>query len=83
MSPKPTAIGSAKPREPLSTQITPLHHAMLNELNSIGMMKNAVVEHGIDMYYRKVVSAGLIAGRLLSSEKESLPLPACFCGPTL
>jgi hypothetical protein len=64
MCTKTSPIGRAKSREPLSTQVTPLHHAMLNELNRIGMMKNAVVEQGIEMYYQKVVAAGLITDRL-------------------
>jgi hypothetical protein len=58
-------------RTPLSTQISSRHHAMLDELNRIGMMKNAVVEQGIEMYYRKVAVAGLIAGELLPLEPST------------
>jgi hypothetical protein len=70
MSTKPPTVGLAESREPLSTQVTPLHHAMLDELNRIGMMKNAVVEQGIEMYYRKVAAAGLIAGDLLPQDQR-------------
>jgi hypothetical protein len=68
MRAKPPATGSTESRVPLSTQITFVHHAMLDELNSMGMMKNAVVEQGIEMYYKKVAHAGLIAGELLPEE---------------
>jgi hypothetical protein len=51
-------------RRPLSTQITPHHHAMLDELYGIGMMKNAVVERGIELYYERLADAGLIEGGL-------------------
>jgi hypothetical protein len=55
-------------RTPLSTQVSLRHHAMLDELNGIGMMKNAVVEQGIEMYYQKMASLGLIAGELSQAQ---------------
>jgi hypothetical protein len=58
-------------RRPLSTQITPHHHAMLDELHGIGMMKNAVVERGIELYYERLANAGLIAGTLRQGEGQS------------
>jgi hypothetical protein len=58
-------------RRPLSTQITPHHHAMLDELYGIGMMKNAVVERGIELYYERLADAGLIEGGLRQGEERS------------
>lgn len=57
-------------RRPLSTQITPHHHAMLDELYGMGMMKNAVVERGIELYYERMADAGLIAGSLQQGEER-------------
>ena len=56
---------------PLSTQITPHHHEMLDELYGIGMMKNAVIERGIEMYYERVAGVGLIEGGLRQGEERS------------
>jgi hypothetical protein len=58
-------------REPLSTQITRHHHKMLDELYGIGMMKNAVIERGIELYYEKLANAGLIEGYLQQVEEQS------------
>jgi hypothetical protein len=63
-----TSEGGLEPRSPLSTQVSSRHHAMLDELYREGMMKTAVVEKGIEMYYAKMVEAGLIDGLLLQGE---------------
>lgn len=62
-------------RRSLSTQVSSRHHAMLDELYREGMMKNAVVEKGIEMYYAKMAEAGIIDGLQLQDENllESAP----------
>jgi hypothetical protein len=46
---------------------------MLDELNQMGLMKNAAVEGGIEMYYAKMSAMGLVGGTLLDSENPSQP----------
>ncbi len=44
----------------LGTQISPAHWAKLEQLKTIGINKNAVIEQGIDLVFEQMKQAGLI-----------------------